>query len=215
MVLRIPAARSDPDAPVAPGDPGGAPDLAAAERRARACTLCAPHLPLGPRPILQVGPRARLLITSQAPGTKAHLSGIPFDDASGDRLRDWLGLDRTAFYDPDNVAILPTGLCYPGRLPRGGDCPPRPECAPTWHPRLVPLLAGVRCRLLVGSYAIRSVLGPGPPLAERVRRFRRHLPAHFPLPHPSWRTLVWAARHPWFEGEVVPALRAEVRRLLG
>ena len=218
--LRPAARRPDPDAPTGPGDPGGAPTLVEAERHARACTLCAPHLPLGPRPILQVGPRAPLLITSQAPGTKAHLSGIPFDDASGERLRDWLGLDRPAFYDLDKVAILPTGMCYPGRLPRGGDRPPRPECAPTWHPRILPLLAGVRLRLLVGSYAIRSVLGPGMTLAERVRRHAEHRhanhgPAHWPLPHPSWRTLVWASRNPWFEAEVIPALRAEVRRLLG
>jgi uracil-DNA glycosylase len=115
-------------------------DLKRAEAQARACTLCAPVLPLGPRPILQVGARARLLITSQAPGTKAHLSGIPFQDASGIRLRDWLGLDEAVFYDPDRVAILPTGFCYPGRLPRVGDAPPRPECAPLWHPRLLPLM---------------------------------------------------------------------------
>ena len=192
---------------------GDALERAACE--ARACTVCAPHLPLGPRPILQVGRGARLVITSQAPGTKAHLSGIPFEDASGERLRDWLGIGPDRFYDTELVAILPTGLCYPGRLPRGGDVPPRPECAPIWHPRILPLLSGMRLRLLVGSFAIRRVLGPkGPPLAERVRNHAAYLPDHFPLPHPSWRTLVWAKRNPWFEAEVLPALRREVARVL-
>ncbi|MFT8245414.1 uracil-DNA glycosylase family protein [Roseomonas sp. BN140053] len=195
-----------------PPPPGAG--LAATEAAARACTLCAPALPLGPRPILQVSDTARLLITSQAPGTKAHLSGIPFEDASGDRLRHWLGLDHATFYRSGLVAILPTGLCYPGRLPRGGDAPPRPECAPIWHPRLLPLLPAVRCRLLVGTYAMRWVLGPGPGLAERVRNFRTLLPAHFPLPHPSWRTLVWAKRNPWFDEEVIPALRQHVAAIL-
>ena len=210
------AATPRPPAPHSVPTPGAAQadTLEAAAAAARACTLCAPVLPLGPRPILQVGAGARLLITSQAPGTKAHLSGIPFEDASGVRLREWLGLDRASFYDTAKVAILPTGLCYPGRLPRGGDCPPRPECAPIWHPRILPLLREVRCRLLVGAYAQRLVLGPGPGLAERVRDFRRHLPTHFPLPHPSWRTLRWAAANPWFEAEVLPALREVVRDVL-
>lgn len=183
---------------------------------ARACTLCAPHLPLGPRPILQVGQGARVLITSQAPGTKAHLSGVPFDDASGERLRGWMGLGREAFWDTSKVAILPTGLCYPGRLPRGGDAPPRPECAPTWHPRVLPLLRGVRLRLLVGAYAQRLVLGgPGASMSARVAAWREHLPGGlFPLPHPSWRTLVWAGKNPWYDAEVVPALREAVARAL-
>ncbi|MBI0536773.1 uracil-DNA glycosylase family protein [Roseomonas sp. KE2513] len=181
---------------------------------ASACTLCAPHLPLGPRPIHQLHARARILITSQAPGTKAHLSGIPFEDASGERLRDWLGLGRDIFYDPTKVAILPMGLCYPGRLPRGGDCPPRPECAPLWHPRVLPRFTGLRLRLLVGSYAVRFVLGTKVTLSQRVARYAETLPAHFPLPHPSWRTLVWAKRNPWFDAEVIPALRQEVERAL-
>jgi uracil-DNA glycosylase len=181
----------------------------------RACTRCAAQLPLGPRPIFQLDPRARLLITSQVPGTLAHASGIPFDDPSGERLRDWLGLDRAAFYDASRVAILPTGMCYPGRLPRGGDAPPRPECAPAWHGRVLPLLPEVRLRLLVGGYAIRLVLGARTTLKAAVREPARVLPALFALPHPSWRTRVWAARHPWFEAEVLPRLRAEVARALG
>lgn len=192
----------------------GGPTLAEETVRLRRCTLCAAHLPLPPRPVFQLDARARLLITSQAPGRKAHASGRPFDDPSGDRLRGWLGLTREEFYDASRIAILPTGLCYPGRLPRGGDAPPRPECAPAWHPRLLPLLPNIRLRLLVGSYAVRLVLGPEISLAEAVRGFARHLPRHFPLPHPSWRTRAWTARHPWFEAEVLPALRAEVARVL-
>lgn len=201
---------------VEPQDPGLAPGatMAEAAAAASACTFCARHLPLGPRPIHQLHEQARILVTSQAPGTKAHLSGIPFEDASGERLRDWLGLERDRFYDPTQLAILPMGLCYPGRLPRGGDCPPRPECAPLWHPRILPRFTNLRLRLLVGSYAVRFVLGGRMPLAERVARHAETLPAHFPLPHPSWRTLVWAKRHPWFDEEVIPALRREVHRAL-
>ncbi|WP_408639602.1 uracil-DNA glycosylase family protein [Roseomonas populi] len=202
--------------PAGARDPGIPPaaTMAEAAAAARACTVCAPHLPLGPRPIHQLHARARILVTSQAPGTKAHLSGIPFEDASGERLRDWLGLGRDLFYDPEVLAILPMGMCYPGRLPRGGDAPPRPECAPLWHPRILPRFTNLRIRLLVGSHAIRHVLGPRMPLAERVARYAEALPAHFPLPHPSWRTLVWAKRNPWFDTEVIPALRREVARAL-
>jgi uracil-DNA glycosylase len=189
-------------------------ELAAEVAALRACTACA-GLPLGPRPIFQLSPTARLLITSQAPGTKAHLSGTPFDDPSGERLRDWLGLDRARFYDASRIAILPTGLCYPGRLPKGGDAPPRPGCAPLWHTRIVPLLPAVRLRLLVGGYAVRLVLGKDTRLEQAVRGYESHLPRHFPLPHPSWRTLVWERRNPWFAQEVLPALRRAVAAVLG
>jgi uracil-DNA glycosylase len=188
-------------------------ELAAEVARLRGCTACA-DLPLGPKPIFQLSPTARLLITSQAPGTKAHLSGTPFDDPSGERLRDWLGLDRARFYDASRVAILPTGLCYPGRLPKGGDAPPRPGCAPLWHPRIVPILPAVRLRLLVGGYAVRLVLGRDTKLEEAVRGYESHLPRHFPLPHPSWRTLVWERRNPWFAQAVLPALRRAVAAAL-
>lgn len=176
---------------------------------ARACTACAEHLPLGPRPVLRVSATARLLIASQAPGTKVHEFGLPFDDASGDRLRAWLRMDRETFYDARRIAFLPTGLCYPGRLPNGGDAPPRPECFPRWRPRILPLLRDVRLTLLVGSYAMNGALGRGA-MAARVRDFERFLPRYFPLPHPSWRTTGWERRNPWFQEQVVPALRQAV-----
>jgi len=188
--------------------------LARAAAEARACTLCAAHLPLGPRPVLRVSTTARILVIGQAPGTKVHASGVPWDDASGDRLRSWMGLDRAAFYDERRIAVLPTGLCYPGRLPQGGDAPPRPECAPRWHPVLRPLLTGVRLVLLAGGYAIRNELGPGP-MTARVLDWRRHLAqGRLPLPHPSWRTMAWERRNPWFTQEVVPELRNAVAAAL-
>ena len=180
---------------------------------ARACTRCT-DLPLGPRPTLRVSATARLLIVGQAPGTKVHISGTPWTDASGDRLRGWLQMTPEQFYDVTHVAILPMGLCYPGRLPNGGDAPPRPECARLWHPRLLGLMPAIELTLLVGSYAQIGALGRGT-MTDRVRNWRAYLPRYFPLPHPSWRTGIWQARNPWFEGEVLPALRAEVARVLG
>jgi len=176
----------------------------------RACTACADALPLGPRPLVRASATARILIASQAPGTKAHRSGIPFDDASGERLRDWLGLTSQEFYDARHVAIVPMGLCYPGRLRGGGDAPPRPECAPLWRQRLLDQMPALRLTLLVGSYAQRHVLGLGK-MTDQVADFRRHLPSLFPLPHPSWRTRHWATRNPWFEAELLPALKQAVR----
>ena len=151
----------------------------------RACTACADALPLGPRPLVQASATARILIASQAPGTKAHGSGIPFDDASGERLRDWLGLTSQEFYDARHVAIVPMGLCYPGRLRGGGDAPPRPECAPLWRQRLLDQMPALRLTLLIGGHAQRHVLGLGK-MTDQVADFRRHLPGLFPLPHPSW-----------------------------
>ncbi len=189
---------------------GSALERMAAE--ARACTLC-PDLPLGPRPTFRVSVTARLLIIGQAPGTKVHATGIPWNDPSGDRLRAWLGIDRDTFYDTARIAIVPTGLCYPGRLPGGGDAPPKPVCAPTWHPRLLPLMPRIALTLLIGSYAQAFVLGPGA-VGDRVRRFAGFLPRYFPLPHPSWRTLAWERRNPWFTAEALPMLRAEVAKIL-
>ncbi len=183
------------------------PEAIAAE--ARACTVCAAHLPLGPRPVLRVSATARLLIIGQAPGTKVHETGIPWNDASGERLRAWLAMDRDRFYDETQIAIMPMGLCYPGRLPNGGDAPPRPECAPLWQDRLRAAMPAIQLTLLVGGYAQGYYLGRGT-MTERVRAFRDHLPRYFPLPHPSWRTTGWERKNPWFQTELLPVLRQNV-----
>jgi uracil-DNA glycosylase len=182
----------------------------------RACTLCAPHLPLGPRPVFRGRPSARLLIISQAPGTRAHETALSFNDRSGDRLRAWLGIGREEFYDESRVAILPMGLCYPGRDNKGGDLPPRRECAPLWHPRLRRLLPGIGLTLLVGGYAIRYYLTQEKrlPLSQVLARWREAAPDLFLLPHPSWRTTQWLNENPWFERDALPELRARVRRAL-
>ncbi len=183
---------------------------------ARACRVCAAELPLGPRPVVRARATARLLIVGQAPGTRVHESGVPFTDPSGDRLRAWLGIDREAFYDRNRIAIVPMGLCYPGRDSRGGDRPPRPECAPLWHPPLLALLPAVELTLLVGLYAQRRYLDARRRrnLTETVRAWADYGPAYLPLPHPSWRNTAWLKRNPWFEAELVPELRARVRALL-
>lgn len=175
----------------------------------RACRACGDLLPLGPRPVLQMSASARILIASQAPGTKVHATGIPFSDPSGDRLRQWMGLTSDQFYDAANIAIVPMGLCYPGRA-SSGDAPPRPECAPLWRKRLLALMPDLRLTLLVGSYAQNYVLGNGA-VTDRVRDFASYLPRWFPLPHPSWRSQIWMRKHPWFEETVLPALRAQIR----
>lgn len=182
---------------------------------ARACAVCAAHLPLGPRPVFRLSPGARLLIVGQAPGTKVHESGIPWNDRSGDRLRQWMAIDREDFYDQRRIAILPMGLCYPGRLAQGGDAPPRPECAPLWHARLLSFLPGIELTLLVGAYAQAHYIGGKASMTATVQGFRGHLPRFLPLPHPSWRTTGWERRNPWFGAEVLPVLRDEVRRLVG
>ncbi|HET8996885.1 MAG TPA: uracil-DNA glycosylase family protein [Acetobacteraceae bacterium] len=194
---------------------GNPPDstLARLAAAARDCRVCAAHLPLGPRPVFRVSESARLLIVGQAPGTKVHETGIPWNDASGDRLRGWLAIERDVFYDETRVAIVPMGLCYPGRLPKGGDAPPRRECASLWRDPLVAAMPQIRLTLLVGSYALAHTLGPGA-MTERVRGFRDLLPRYFPLPHPSWRTAAWERRHAWFATELLPALRARVREAL-
>lgn len=178
---------------------------------ARGCTLCAAVLPLGPRPVFRVSPTARIMIIGQAPGTKVHASGVPFDDASGDRLRGWMGIGREVFYDASRIGIMPMGFCYPGRLPQGGDCPPRPECAPLWHERFLALMPQLELFLLAGGYAQTRYLGKGSMTAHvRARRERRFLA----LPHPSWRTVGWEAKNPWFGAEILPQLKAEVARLI-
>lgn len=182
----------------------------------RACTECAAHLPLGPRPVVKGKLSARIMIIGQAPGTKVHESGIPWDDASGRRLRQWLDLDSETFYDERHIAIVPMGFCYPGANPKGGDNPPRPECAPLWHPPIRQALRHVELTLLVGHYAQRWYLKGQmkKTMTETVRAYQEYLPAFLPTPHPSWRTTHWLKKNPWFEAEIIPDLRRRVRRLL-
>ena len=182
----------------------------------RACTICAPHLPLGPRPIVRGQPSARLLIISQAPGRQVHDTRLSFNDRSGDRLRAWLAIDRETFYDEARVAILGMAFCYPGRYDKGGDLPPRPECAPRWHAPLRAFLPAIGLTLLVGSYAINYYL-PGTrtrSMTEAITCWREFLPEFFVLPHPSWRSTLWLREHPWFESEVLPELRARAAAVL-
>ena len=189
---------------------GGPESLDVLLTRIRACRLCADHLPLGPRPVLRASETAGLLIIGQAPGTRVHETGVPWNDRSGDRLRQWLDMDKDVFYDERRVAIIPTGFCYPGRDPKGGDLPPRPECAPTWHPLLMPHLAKVRLTLLVGGYAQAYVLGKdrAASMTATVENWRAYAARGlWPLPHPSWRTTAWERKNPWFPDELLPALR--------
>jgi uracil-DNA glycosylase len=177
-------------------------------REASACEVCARHLPHAPRPVFRVGKSARLLVVGQAPGRRVHESGLPWNDPSGDVLREWLGLDREAFYDTSRIAIVPMGLCYPGTV-GGADLPPRPECAPLWQPRFRAALPSIGLTLLVGSYAQAYYLGRRrkKTLGETVRAYREYLPEFFVLPHPSWRNIGWRRKNPWFEKDVLPALR--------
>jgi len=181
----------------------------------RACRLCEAQLPLGPRPILRASTSARLLIVGQAPGTRVHASGIPWNDASGIRLRNWLGIERELFYDEARIAIVPMGFCYPGSGP-SGDLPPRPECAATWHARLIGLLPARRLTLLVGRYAQAWFLRERQrgTLTDTVRGWADYLPEFLPLPHPSPRNQLWFKVNPWFEDELVPVLRDAVRDAL-
>jgi len=181
----------------------------------RACELCAAHLPNPPRPVLRASPGASLLIVGQAPGRRVHESGIPWNDPSGELLRDWLRLDRDAFYDERRIAIIPVGFCYPG-TGDSGDLPPRPECAPHWHPRLRAQLPGIRLTLLVGSYAQAYYLGARrkKTLAQTVRARDEYLPEFFPLPHPSPRNRRWMKNNAWFDREVLPQLRRRVKSCL-
>jgi uracil-DNA glycosylase len=180
----------------------------------RACRLCAAHLPLGPRPVLQLHPRATLLIAGQAPGSKVHASGVPFQDASGDRLRDWMGVDAELFYDATRVAILPMGFCYPGTGP-SGDIAPRPECAAAWRARLMATLVNVKLTLVIGQYAQAWHLGERQQttLTATVQAWRGYWPRSLPLPHPSPRNNIWLKRNAWFEADVLPRLRRRVRAL--
>ena len=204
-----------------------APDFDDLSRQIRACRICrdAPRygtpLPHEPRPILQGSASARLCIASQAPGTRAHASGIPFADRSGSRLRSWLGMDEATFYDASKVAIVPMGSCFPGQDAKGGDLGPRRECAEAWRQPLFQALPNLDLILLIGQYAQGWHLGDGfrDGLTETVRRWREILvnpqkPRVLPLPHPSWRNNGWLRKNPWFEAELLPTLQSEVRELL-
>jgi uracil-DNA glycosylase len=194
----------------------------------RACRICRdapvylPRLPHEPRPVIQAEANARLLIASQAPGTRVHASGRPFTDRSGDRLRDWLGLDHARFYDASRIAIVPMGHCFPGLDAKGGDLPPRRECAPAWRERVFAALPNIELVLVIGRYAQAWHLGPkaAADLTATVADWRslfarERRPRVLPLPHPSWRNNGWLRKNPWFEAELVPVLRAEVARLVG
>jgi uracil-DNA glycosylase len=191
-------------------------ELDALLREIRACTVCAPYLPLGPRPVVRGRAGAPILLISQAPGTRVHETGLSFNDRSGDVLRGWLGIDRDTFYDESRIAIVPIGFCYPGRAPSGGDLPPRPECAPLWQARLRPLFPAVELTILAGSYAIDETLKKRrkKTLGATVASWRDYLPEIFVLPHPSWRNVLWMRRNPWFAAEVVPELQRRVAALL-
>ena len=177
----------------------------------RGCQLCAEHLPNPPRPVLRAASTAKLLIIGQAPGTRVHASGIPWDDPSGDRLRDWLGMDKAVFYDESRVAIIPMGFCYPGKG-KSGDLPPRPECAPQWHQTLFDELPEIQLTLLIGQYAQHYYLGTQKQkLTQTVQNWREYLPKYFALPHPSPRNQLWLKKNPWFESDVLPALKQRIK----
>jgi uracil-DNA glycosylase len=196
--------------------PSGAEDIdGALVREIRACKVCVDHLPAGPRPIVQFSRTSRIVIIGQAPGSRVHATGIPWNDPSGERLRQWTGLSPEEFYDPALVALVPMGFCYPGKA-SGGDLPPRRECAPIWHARVLALLPPNRLTLLVGTYAQRHYLPPARrrSLTDAVRELP---PAHeklWALPHPAWRSVLWMRRNPWFESEIVPALTVRIRALV-
>lgn len=180
----------------------------------RACTVCVEHLPAGPHPIVQVGRRARIVIIGQAPGRRVHESGIPWDDASGQRLRQWLGLTDDQFYDPGTVALIPMGFCYPGSA-KSGDNPPRPECAPLWHDRLLSELPEQRLEIIIGAYAQRRYIPDrAQTLTGTVANWARYLPSQAVLPHPSPRNRHWLTKNPWFEADALPAIQARIREVL-
>ncbi|MDY0746538.1 uracil-DNA glycosylase family protein [Paucibacter sp. R3-3] len=180
----------------------------------RSCTLCAEHLPLGPRPVVQLHPQARILLAAQAPGRKVHETGLPFNDASGDRLRGWLGLSRESFYDPELLAILPMGFCYPGKG-KSGDLPPRPECAPRWRSALLERLTDIRLTLVVGQYALAYHLPEERQgVTQAVLNWQKYWPTVVPLPHPSPTNNGWFSANRWFELELVPLLRERIAELV-
>lgn len=184
-------------------------------QQVESCTLCQEQLPMGARPVVQMHPKAKILIAGQAPGVKVHQTGIPFNDASGDRLRSWMGLDKTTFYDAQQIAILPMGFCYPG-TGQSGDLPPRKECAEQWRTPLLKLLTQCQLTLLIGQYAINWHLKTSKQctLTETVKNWERYGPQNMPLPHPSPRNNIWLKKNEWFEETVLPELKARVQAIL-
>ncbi|MGL0955961.1 uracil-DNA glycosylase family protein [Vibrio vulnificus] len=180
----------------------------------RACQVCASALPLGANPVVQAHSEAKILIIGQAPGSKVHHTSIPWNDASGNRLRAWLDIEKQTFYDPKQIAIMPMGFCYPGQG-QSGDLPPRKECAPLWHEALLKHLPNIELTLLIGQYAQNRYLSNKPKtLTETVQNWQAWLPDYLPLPHPSPRNTLWLRKNPWFEEQTVPYLRQQVRQLL-
>ena len=181
----------------------------------RNCTLCKENLPLGPRPVLQLSKKAKILIAGQAPGSRVHASGIPFDDASGDRLREWMGIDRDTFYDDEKIAIRPMGFCYPG-TGKSGDLPPRPECAQTWRDKLFMHAPQIELTLVIGLYAQEWHLKDQQKsnLTETVKAWKEFWPSQLPLPHPSPRNNIWLSKNPWFLTSAIPVLQKRVAKIL-
>jgi uracil-DNA glycosylase len=180
----------------------------------RQCTLCEPELPMGARPVVQLHPNAKILVAGQAPGRRVHASGKPFDDPSGDRLRQWMGIDKATFYDAEKLAIIPMGLCYPG-TGKSGDLPPRPECAPAWRQKLLQQLPNLELTLAIGQYAQSwHIDEPKQTLTERVKNWESYWPEVLPLPHPSPRNNLWLKRNPWFEDSIIPTLQKRIAELL-
>ncbi len=180
----------------------------------RRCDLCSEHLPLGARPVLQVDSRAKILIAGQAPGLKVHESGIPFHDASGDRLREWMGVSPEVFYDPSQVAIVPMGFCYPGKG-ASGDLPPRKECADTWREKVLAELRNIELTLVIGQYAFKYHLPDRKGnLTESIKLWKQDWPGVLLMPHPSPRNNIWLKKNPWFEADIVPQLKQRVKAVL-
>jgi len=179
------------------------------------CTVCVPHLELGPRPILAVHPKSKIVIIGQAPGLKVHKSGVPWEDKSGDNLRAWMHVDKLTFYSPEKIALVPMGFCYPGKG-KSGDLPPRKECAPLWHSSLLKQMKQVKLILLIGKYAQDYYLSERTKksLTETVRNFEEYLPDYFVLPHPSPRNNIWQAKNEWFNKKVIPKLKVTIKKVL-